>query len=65
MTTMLSNPRTYRTFDWTTVKQRIVEWRWLYRSRRELEQLSEASLRDIGITRCDVHRELRKPFWMT
>jgi len=30
----------------------------------ELEGLSDATLRDIGITRCDVHREAHKPFWM-
>jgi hypothetical protein len=23
-----------------------------------------ATLRDIGITRCDAHREMNKPFWM-
>jgi hypothetical protein len=31
---------------------------------RELESLSDATLRDIGITRCDCHREMNKPFWM-
>jgi len=34
------------------------------RSRRELEGLSDATLRDIGITRCDAHCEMNKPFWM-
>jgi uncharacterized protein YjiS (DUF1127 family) len=34
------------------------------RSRRELEGLSDVTLRDIGITRCDAHHEMNKPFWM-
>jgi uncharacterized protein YjiS (DUF1127 family) len=40
------------------------EWRRRARSRHELESLSDATLRDIGMTRCDVHRESNKPFWM-
>jgi uncharacterized protein YjiS (DUF1127 family) len=24
----------------------------------------KTTLRDIGITRCDAHREMNKPFWM-
>jgi uncharacterized protein YjiS (DUF1127 family) len=42
----------------------ISEWQRRVRSRRELESLSDATLRDIGITRCDCHREMNKPFWM-
>jgi uncharacterized protein YjiS (DUF1127 family) len=33
-------------------------------SRRELEGLGDAAFRNIGITRCDSHRKLNKPFWM-
>ena len=32
-------------------------------SRRELAMLSDYELRDIGLTRNDVDRELMKPFW--
>jgi uncharacterized protein YjiS (DUF1127 family) len=39
-------------------------WQRRTRSRHELEGLSDATLRDIGITRCDAHREMNKPFWM-
>lgn len=33
------------------------------RQRRDLAQLSEHSLRDIGLTRADVTHETGKPFW--
>jgi len=38
---------------------------WLARShqRRDLENLSDAALRDIGLTRLDVEQEVAKPFW--
>ena len=46
------------------LRLRITEWQRRVRSRRELEGLSDATLRDIGITRCDAHREMNKPSWM-
>jgi uncharacterized protein YjiS (DUF1127 family) len=49
---------------WDQLKFRISEWQRRARSRRELEAFSDATLRDIGITRCDAHREMNKPFWM-
>jgi len=63
-TTTMTNFRTHRTFSWDQVVSRIAEWQRRSRSRLELEGLSDATLRDIGITRCDAHHELRKPFWM-
>jgi uncharacterized protein YjiS (DUF1127 family) len=33
------------------------------RQRRALSQLSDAMLRDLGLTRADVVRETEKPFW--
>ena len=56
--------RTTHTSHWDQLKLRITEWQRRVRSRRELEGLSDATLRDIGITRCDAHREMNKPFWM-
>jgi uncharacterized protein YjiS (DUF1127 family) len=50
---------------WSHFKHRIVEWRRRSLSRQELESLSDATLRDIGITRCDAKLEASKPFWMT
>ena len=49
---------------WDQLKFRISEWQRRARSRRELEALSDVTLRDIGTTRCDAHREMNKPFWM-
>lgn len=33
------------------------------RQRRALAELSDARLRDLGLTRHDVRREVAKPFW--
>jgi uncharacterized protein YjiS (DUF1127 family) len=49
---------------WDQLKLRIAEWQRRTRSRHELEGLSDATLRDIGVTRCGAHREMNKPFWM-
>ena len=38
-------------------------WLERRRQRRQLETLSEAMLKDIGVSRTDVWRETRKPFW--
>ncbi len=63
-TTTMTSFRTHRLFSWEQVMRRIGEWQRRSRSRQELEGLSDATLRDIGITRCDAHREANKPFWM-
>ncbi len=63
-TASIINYRTRRVFNWDHVKRRIAEWQRRSRSRQELESLSDATLHDIGITRCDLHRESHKPFWM-
>ncbi len=49
---------------WSQVKHGLAEWRHRARSRRELMNLSDADLRDIGITRCSAAFEASKPFWM-
>ena len=51
-------------FGWNQISRRFAEWQRRSRSRQELQGLSDETLRDIGITRCDMHREARKPFWM-
>jgi uncharacterized protein YjiS (DUF1127 family) len=56
--------RVTQTSRWDHLKLRVAEWQRRARSRRELDGLSDATLRDIGITRCDAHREMNKPFWM-
>jgi uncharacterized protein YjiS (DUF1127 family) len=49
---------------WNQVKCQFAEWRQRARSRNELRGLSDQTLRDIGVSRCDVHCEITKPFWM-
>jgi uncharacterized protein YjiS (DUF1127 family) len=49
---------------WSQVKGQFAEWRRRSHSRHELEFLTDQTLRDIGLTRCEFHRELTKPFWM-
>ena len=53
-----------RTFGWDLIARRLGEWQRRARSRQELQGLSDATLRDIGITRCDAQRETNKPFWL-
>ena len=38
-------------------------WQARLRQRRELQELSDHVLKDIGISRCDVFRESTKYFW--
>jgi uncharacterized protein YjiS (DUF1127 family) len=55
------HPSVRRHFEqWRAV---IAEWRRRARSRRELAVLCDRCLRDMGATRYDVDREVRKPFW--
>jgi uncharacterized protein YjiS (DUF1127 family) len=39
------------------------EWHRRSRDRAELAGLDDRALRDIGINRVDVWREINKPFW--
>ena len=63
-TTTMTNFRTHRLSRWDQIILSLGEWQRRTRSRQELEGLSDATLRDIGITRCEAHRESHKPFWM-
>ena len=56
--------RSHRRPRWSQVTQGLAEWRRRARSRSELMNLSDADLRDIGITRCSAAFEAAKPFWM-
>ena len=38
-------------------------WRQQVRERRTLAQLGERDLRDLGLIRADLERELARPFW--
>jgi uncharacterized protein YjiS (DUF1127 family) len=39
-------------------------WHERARQRRHLQHLSEHMLRDLGLSRADVHAEADKPFWV-
>lgn len=41
----------------------LLRWRELSRQRRELGQISDATLHDIGLSRVDALREAGRPFW--
>lgn len=49
---------------WDAFKRQLSEWRRRSWSRYELQQLSDSTLRDIGLSRCELHHEVAKPFWM-
>ncbi len=42
---------------------RLGEYQRRHCSRRQLQELSAHQLKDIGLTRADVEREIGKPFW--
>ncbi|HEX4409348.1 MAG TPA: DUF1127 domain-containing protein [Xanthobacteraceae bacterium] len=62
MSTTFAHHGTGRSY-WNQVKHQFTEWRRRSQSRSELQFLSDQSLRDIGLSRCEVHRETGKPFW--
>jgi uncharacterized protein YjiS (DUF1127 family) len=43
----------------------IVAWADRSRERRQLQELDDRLLKDIGISRGDVERECAKPFWQS
>ena len=42
----------------------VVVWRDRAEKRRILGRMSDRQLKDIGATRIDAMREIRKPFWI-
>ena len=42
----------------------LVIWRERARQRHALQSIDDRGLKDIGLSRADVVRESRKPFWM-
>jgi uncharacterized protein YjiS (DUF1127 family) len=66
-----SMPQTKRRIAWRRLPKAVFgravavlrEWRQRSRERAQLATLDERMLRDIGISRGDVLREINKPFW--
>jgi len=47
----------------TVVAQKLADMGNKHRTRRLLLEMSDAQLKDIGISRADAYREARRPFW--
>jgi uncharacterized protein YjiS (DUF1127 family) len=45
------------------IVRRLIEWRARVMQRRTLAMLDDHMLKDIGLSRMDVEREVSKPFW--
>ncbi len=45
------------------VVNRLSDWRWRARTRRQLARLDAYGLKDLGLTRVDQQIECAKPFW--
>lgn len=43
--------------------KRIARWYELTRQRHQLEQMSDAGLKDLGLSRADIYQESERPFW--
>lgn len=43
--------------------ERLQRWQQLRHERLQLWSLSDAALKDIGLSRADVEREASRPFW--
>jgi uncharacterized protein YjiS (DUF1127 family) len=41
----------------------LMEWRDRVRERRQLDSLGDHMLKDLGVSRVEVEREVNKPFW--
>ncbi len=41
----------------------VLDWSARSRQRRDLAALDDVALKDIGLSRSDVHHEMSKPFW--
>jgi uncharacterized protein YjiS (DUF1127 family) len=48
----------------STVFTTVLEWQERAHQRYRLAELDDRMLKDIGLTRADVTREVQKPFWM-
>ncbi|KAF0865508.1 DUF1127 domain-containing protein [Pseudomonas sp. LD120] len=46
-----------------TLWHRVWRWHAVARERRMLAGLSDTALRDLGLSRADVEREVTRPFW--
>ncbi len=45
------------------IGKRVVRWNKNYRQRKQLMEIPDFLLKDMGITKTDLYREIQKPFW--
>jgi uncharacterized protein YjiS (DUF1127 family) len=62
MSILTSHP--HRSSGWNLLKTHLGNWRRRAHSRHELMNLSDRTLRDIGVARCDAGIEGPKLFWV-
>ena len=62
MSILTSQP--HRSSGWSLLKTHLGTWRRRAYSRHELMNLSDRTLRDIGVARCDAGIEGPKLFWV-
>ena len=59
--------KVFRRVALSDLRDRVIatlrEWRQRSRDRNQLASFDDRMLRDIGLTRGDVFREINKPFW--
>ncbi|WP_371856726.1 DUF1127 domain-containing protein [Pseudomonas sp. Irchel 3A5] len=46
-----------------SIRRHASRWSELHRQRRQLASLSDAALKDLGLSRADVYREAEQHFW--
>lgn len=50
-----------KTFE--KITRTIIDWHEVSKSRRQLSQLDDKHLSDIGLTKWDRDEEIKRPFW--
>lgn len=45
------------------IKRQLLRWYELHRQRQQLASLSDAALKDLGLSRADTQQEVERPFW--
>ena len=61
---IISTSHPHRSSGWSLLKTHLDVWRRRAHSRHELMNLSDRTLRDIGVARCDAGIEGPKLFWV-
>ncbi|WP_440802354.1 DUF1127 domain-containing protein [Pseudomonas syringae] len=47
----------------TVLKGHLQRWLELHRQRHLLAQMSDGTLKDLGLSRADIQQEAERPFW--